>query len=161
MSTTAPLDVPVAVTPGTALWVQHLDRAGAEAALSAAAAADPTVVRWLAHPKGADTVLSLLIPSTPKFFHEKIVANPDGIFACAVAQGKAVASMLALCSRVAEALRIKFNRRCRAGTPRHRPWRRRGHLRLQDNRLFSPFFFKIRSARQSASTAAMQRARGH
>ena len=90
MSTTAPLDVPVAVTPGTALWVQHLDRARAEAALSAAAAADPTVVRWLAHPKGADTVLSLLIPSTPKFFHEKIVANPDGIFACAGAQGKAV-----------------------------------------------------------------------
>ena len=87
MSTTAPLDVPVAMVPGAALWRHPLDRAGAEAALLAAAAADATVVRWLARPKGAATVLSVLIPSKSQFFHDKIIARPDGTFVCGAAQG--------------------------------------------------------------------------
>ena len=109
MSTTAPLDVQVVMAPGAALWRHPLDRAGAEATLSAAAAADATVVRWLARPKGTDTVLSVLIPSKSQFFHDKIIARPDGTFVCGAAQAKPAPSMLALSSRVAETLRSKFN----------------------------------------------------
>ena len=109
MSSTPPLDVAVTLATGPALFAHELDRAGAEAALTAAAAADSTCVRWLVRPKGADTVLSLLVPSKHTFFHEHIIAQPDGTYVCNAAQGKPEATMLALCGRITEALRSSFS----------------------------------------------------
>ena len=109
MSSTLPLDVGVTLAPGPPLFVHEVDRTGAEAALVAAAADDPACVRWLVRPKGADAVLSLLVPSKHAFFHEHVIALPDGTFVCNAAPGKPEATLLRLCGKITETLRSSFN----------------------------------------------------
>ena len=100
-STAAPLKVTMVDSGANSLFVHQLDRAGAEAMLTAAAVADTTVVRYLIRPKGGQTVLSILIPVQSKFYHDRVVRQPNGQFAV---HGCKSSSVVGVAGKVAEAL---------------------------------------------------------
>lgn len=96
-----PLSVTMTSSGTSPLCVHQLDRGGAEAALTAAAAADVAVVRYLLRPKGAQHVLSIYVPSTSKFYHERVTVEPVGRF---TVQGCASGSLGGVAGKVAEAM---------------------------------------------------------